>query len=140
MNQLLILSQNETQQQKRIKKTLFIFISIVFPIIEILYIILETKDLIENNTTNLYFELNYSIFYFFSFASILCTWAMMSCCYNEIKNIILFIFLKIAFTIIALFYIRKEVNIHYYLVFNAIGYGIFFTLISLHKTFKKGVI
>ena len=45
LNEFRILNQNETQMEKEMKKIIFIFISIIFPLIEILALIIQMIDI-----------------------------------------------------------------------------------------------
>ena len=146
LNELILLNQNETNLEKNIKKVLFIFILIIIPIFEIIALILQAIDIF--NTVQKKFERNIynsDIFLlgaitFCSFISLICTWSMMSVCYNDSKCIIVISILKNIFIIILFLISYDSDNFYYYLVFNVVGYGIFYTLLIIYKTFKKGIL
>ena len=137
--------------QKDIKKILFIFISIIFPLIEIISLILLVIDIKKTKFKDID-EMNAGLGFIilFSFISLIFTWGMVGVCYLErycikilltFKGIIVFASIYICFVINYRyddFY--KLYNFYYYLVFYVIGYGIFFTLIIVYKTFPKGII
>ena len=139
LNDLILLNIQETQTQKLIKKVLFIIISIIIPILEIICLAFQTIDYFEHNSRS-FVSSNKSLVGFFSLSSLFCTWAMISVCYLEKKCIRIMLSIKLFSIIITLFLIQSLELFGYYLVFNTLGYGIFFTLIILYKIFPKGII
>ena len=147
LRELRIMSQNETLLEKRIKKTIFIFIAIIFPLFEIFEFILHTKNIYieveekEKNNNGFHGEMILpSIILFFQLCSLICTWTMVSVCYLEKRCIIFMLILKIFFIIIILMLCTNLANYNYYYFFNIIGYGLFYLLIIIYNSFKKGII
>ena len=143
--QFLILNRNETEIEKKLKKIIFIFISILFPLFEIIALIYQIVDSFHNidfDERLLFIE---GIFIrpavsFFSFTSLICSWSMMSVCYNELKCIKVILVIKTILIILILFLSSASTNFNYYLVFNILGYGLYYTFIIIYKAFKKGII
>ena len=143
--QFLILNRNETEIEKKLKKIIFIFISILFPLFEIIALIYQIVDIFYNTNfdENLYFINGVVIrpaVSFCSFTSLLCSWSMMSVCYNELKCIKVILVVKTILIIFILFLSSASTNYYYYLVFNILGYGMYYTFIIIYKAFKKGII
>ena len=143
--QLLILIRNETEIEKKLKKIIFIFISILFPLFEIIALIYQTVDIFNNiNFDDKSFFINGIIIRLaislFSFTSLLCSWSMMSVCYDEFKCIKIILIVKFFLIILILILSGSSTNFYYYLVFNVLGYGMYFTFIIIYKSFKKGII
>ena len=137
INELRLLYINESEMEKQLKKVIFLFISLIIPVLEIIILILQEVYIYENEEIRDIFKLISGVC---SLISLFCTWGMMNICYYNykcivnliiIKTIIIFIFLNICYYT-SIFY--------YFLVFNIIGYGIFYTLIIVYKAFKKGII
>ena len=148
LNEFRILNQNETQMEKEMKKIIFIFISIIFPLIEILALIIQMIDIYNKVAKKINDDedwFNGDMFYpigvgFFTFGSLIFTWGMVSICYLEKKCLVNVLILKLIVIAIILLLSQSSVNFVYYLVFNVIGYGVFFTLIIVFKAFKKGIV
>ena len=148
LNEFIILNQNETQMEKEMKKIIFIFISIIFPLIEILALIIQMIDIYNKVALKINDDedwFNGDMFYpigvgFFTFGSLIFTWGMVSVCYLEKKCLVNILILKLIVIAIILFLSQSSVNFAYYLVYNVIGYGVFFTLIIVFKAFKKGIV
>ena len=145
INELRLLNISETKIEKQLKKIIFIFIIIVIPIIEIINIIFETINIFER------FEINGKKNYINSegfhgvvvvlcnLGSLFCTWGLMSVCYYNYQCILILIIIKSVFIFIFLLINKISDNFHYYLVFNVIIYGIYYTLIIIYRVFKKGI-
>ena len=132
--ELRLLNVNETEMEKKLKKIIFLFISIVFPLFEFISLSLQLVSMY--NTAK-----QYDIFIFsLSFISFLCTISMMGVCYDKSKCVVIMIIVKTLFIILLLLISTYSQYFGYYLVFNVIGYGIFYTLIFVYKSFKKGFI
>ena len=148
INELMILRIMETQTQKIIKKALFIVISIVYPLIEIIFMIFQTKNAFEEDDPDYYEykdEIDYVSFYnialgLFSFGSLLCTWGMVSTCYLEINCLRTVLVIKIICIIITFLILAPLNNFINYLVYGTLIFGSFFTLIIVYKVFPKGII
>ena len=143
--QFLILNRNETEIEKKLKKIIFIFISILFPLFEIIALIYQTVDIFYNinfDDKNLFIEGEFirPLISLFSFTSLICSWAMMSVCYNELKCINVLLIIKTILIILTLLLSSPSTNFYYYLVFNVLSYGIYYTFIIIYKAFKKGII
>ena len=143
--QFLILNRNETEIEKKLKKIIFIFISILFPLFEIIALIYQIVDSFHNIDFDKRLFFIEGIFIrpavsFFSFTSLICSWSMMSVCYNELKCIKVILVIKAILIILILFLSSASTNFNYYLVFNILGYGMYFTFIIIYKAFKKGII
>ena len=146
----ILLNIRETQMKKDIKKILFIFISIIFPLIEIISLILLVIDIKKTKFKDIDSIGDLAVIIIFSFISLIFTWGMVGVCYLErycikilltLKGMIIFASIYICFIISNRYDYRYELyNFYYYLVFYVIGYGIFFTLIIVYKTFPKGII
>ena len=140
INELIILNIAETQIQKTIKKFLFIIISIIIPLLEIIGIVFQTIDSFKNDSS---YEIIFSQKLFialFNLISLIITWAMVSLCYLEKTCISAMLTIKL-FSIFFILVINSEnKNFNYYLVFNILGYGIFYTLVILYEIFPKGII
>ena len=140
INELILLNIQETQMQKTIKKFLFIIISIIIPLLEIIGIVFQTIDSFKNDTS---YEIIFSaktFIGFFTLISLISTWAMVSVCYLEKKCISVMLIIKLFSIFIILMINSENENFNYYLVFNTLGYGIFYTLVILYKIFPKGII
>ena len=139
--ELRLLDMPETQRQKNIKKALFIVISIIFPIIEFITNIIQIFYFINGSK---YFDGIRAIFIGLTLGSLICTWGMVSVCYLRFLCIKFLLFFKFNFIVFILIYLygenRTNNNFNYYLVFNIIGYGLFYTLIIIYKVFPKGII
>ena len=143
--QFLILNRNETEIEKKLKKIIFIFISILFPLFEIIamiYQIVDTFYHINFDDKNLFINGIFirPIVSLCSFTSLICSWSMMSVCYNELKCINVILIVKTILIIIILLLSSPSTNFYYYLVFNVLGYGMYYTFIIIYKAFKKGII
>ena len=140
INDLLLLNIAETETQKRVKKGIFIFISIIFPITEIIFLTLLTIDIIKDVSESEIISPDSIALGLFTFFSLICSWGMISVCYLERKCVINLLFLKIGLIIfIAIFYLGCE-NFNYYVSYTILFYGIFLTLIILYYIFPKGII
>ena len=133
--ELRLLRINETQMEKQLKKIIFLFISLIFPLFEFISLILQLLNMFDTVQA----ELTYFIFCL-SFISFLCTISMMGVCYDNLKCVIIMLSVKAVVIVLLLRIGYTSKYFHYYLVFNVIGYGIFFTLIFIYKSFKKGFI
>ena len=140
INELIILNIAETQIQKTIKKFLFIIISIIIPLLEIIGIVFQTIDSFKNDSSYEIINSKKTFIGFFTLISLISTWAMVSVCYLEKKCILVMLIIKFfsIFTILATN--SENENFNYYLVFNILGYGIFYTLVILYEIFPKGII
>ena len=133
---------NETQMQKIIKKIIFIIISIIFPIMEIVLLIYQAIILFKEERgsiipNNVFFI---SLYGFLSFSSFFCTLSLVSVCYLEIKCLAAMLISKLSLIIITIVFSLPSSDNYYVLVFNVIGYGIFYTLILVYESFRKGII
>ena len=138
------LLRTERELEKQIKKVIFLFISIIFPLFELVFLILQSL--------NIYYNLKKSSGEFldidtikigigvFSILSMMCTWSMLSLCYNKGKNIYTALIFKFVLIGIILTLSFKSFYFNYYLVFNIVGYGIFYTMIFIYRSFKKRII
>ena len=142
IHEFLILNIRETLTQKRIKKALFIVISIIYPLLEIIYTIFQTKYSFKFDD-DLDFVSASKIFYgLFALGSLFCTWGMVSVCYLEnvcLRTLLLF---KIFFIIITFLVMTAGDNDKFYelLVYGILFFGSFITLIIVYKVFPKGII
>ena len=130
----------ETQTQKAIKKVLFIIISTIIPLLEIIGLAFQTIDNFKNDSNPEIIISTKTFILLFTLISLICTWAMVSSCYLKIKNIIFMLILKLISIFTILVMISDNENFNYNLVFNILSYGIFYTLVILYKMFPKGVI
>ena len=144
IHDLILLNIRETLTQKRIKKILFIIISIIYPSVEIIFIVFQimnsfkegNKDYDDNNILS-----PIRIFLgLFSLGSLFCTWGMVSVCYLEKNCLRTLIFIKITFTIINFLILTQFNNFDYFLVYGTLIFGSFITLIIVYKVFPKGII
>ena len=133
--ELRLLRINESEMEKQLKKIIFLFISLIFPLFEFISLILQLVNMYDTVKG----DLSYFIFCL-SFISFLCTISMMGVCYDNLKCVIIMLSVKAVVIVLILIIGLTSKYFHYYLVFNAIGYGIFFTLIFIYKSFKKGFI
>ena len=140
INELILLNIQETQMQKTIKKFLFIIISIIIPLLEIIGIVFQTIDSFKNDTSHEIIFSAKTLIGFFTLISLISTWAMVSVCYLEKKCISVMLIIKLFSIFIILMINSENENFNYYLVFNTLGYGIFYTLVILYKIFPKGII
>ena len=134
--ELRLLNVNETEKEKKFKKIVFLFISIIFPLFELISLLLHFANIYKTKDDF------YLIFFTVSFISFLLTVGMMSVCYD--KNTAPVIICKTLIIIISLILVFSDDHQYhssrYYLVFYVIGYGTFYTLIFVYKSFKKGLI
>ena len=141
IDELRLLFIVETEMEKQIKKYLFIILAIIIPILELLISILQMKNMIESIDN---YDDNYGYYLtavaFFSFFSLFCTWGMISVCFFNIKTIKILLALKTISISLLLVFSRHFQNFYYYLVFNIILYGLYYTLIIVYKIFKKSII
>ena len=139
--ELRLLVMNETPRQKKIKKALFILISIIFPLIEFITNIMQIFFFIKGKKN---FDGIIAGLIAFTLGSLICTWGMVSVCYLRLLCIKFLLLIKffIIVLILMLLYVEKRTNKHcyYYFVFNIIGYGLFYTLIIVYKVYPKGII
>ena len=133
---------NETQMQKIIKKIIFIIISIIFPIMEIVLLIYQGIFLFNQNKGSIIplNEFFIAVYGFLSFGSFFCTLSMISVCYLEIKCLATMLLSKLSLIILIIIFSLPSDDNYYVLVFNVIGYGIFYTLILVYESFRKGII
>ena len=140
IEELRLLFINETELEKQMKKYLFIVISIIMPIIELLISIFQIKNMIESVDDYDKYGIYLTFITFFSFLSLFCTWGMISVCFFNINTIIVLLILK-GMSFISLVLISTVFpNFFYYLVFNTILYGLYYTLIIVYKIFKKSIL
>ena len=138
LNEIELLFIRESKLEEQIKKVIFVSISIVLPILEIIIIILQTKNIFETSNDN---DLVFKIFIgFLELCSIFCTWGLISICFNNMKGIIILLAIKIFFIFIFILIISNIPFFKYYLTFDVILYGIFFTLIFIYKSFRKSIL
>ena len=140
IEELRLLFINETEMEKQIKKYLFIVISIIIPIIEFLIEILQLKNMRESVDNYDRYDTSLTFVTFFSFFSLFCTWGMISVCFFKVQTISILLVLKAISFIILLLISTVFPNFYYYLVFNIILYGLYYTLIIVYKIFKKSII
>ena len=140
IEELRLLFINETEMEKQIKKYLFIVISIIIPILELLIEILQLKNMRESVDNYDRYDTSLTFVTFFSFFSLFCTWGMISVCFFKVKTISILLVLKAISFIILLLISTVFPNFYYYLVFNIILYGLYYTLIIVYKIFKKSII
>lgn len=142
MEEFRLLFINETEMQKQLKIVIFIFISIVYPILELIIITLQIINIIDTMKNSEQKRIDVIIIVevcLFLLFSLLCTVGMMSACFSKIKTISILLILKSIFIILFFFIIESYPNFSYYLVFNIITYGSFYTLIIVYKTFRKSI-
>ena len=140
INEIIILHVKETEMQKQLKKVIFCFISIIIPILEFIIIILQYINMIYSMDGFLSVEFIEIMLAIFSIGSLFCTWGMMSVCYYYFKCILTLLIIKTILIVSIIFININSDNFYYYLVFNIIGYGIYYTLIIVYKSFLKGIL
>ena len=141
MEEFRLLFINETEMQKQLKIVIFIFISIVYPILELIITlqiinIIDTMKNSEQKRIDVFIIIEVCLFLLFS---LLGTVGMISECFSKIKTISILLILKSIFIILFFFIIKSYPNFSYYLVFNIITYGSFYTLIIVYKIFRKSI-
>ena len=142
IHELMILNIRETLTQKRIKKALFIIISIIYPLLDIIYTILQT--IYSFKVDGIYDFISPSkIFYgLFALGSLFCTWGMVSVCYLEnicLRTLLCFKIFFVVITFLILTVIEKH-KFYNFLVYGTLFFGSFITLIIVYKVFPKGII
>ena len=140
IEELRLLFIEETEMEKQLKKYLFIVLSIIMPIIELLIDIFQIKNMIESVDDYDKYGIDLTFVTFFSFLSLFCTWGMISVCFFNLKTIIVLLIIKGISIIILLLISTVFPNFYYYLVFNTILYGLYYTLIIVYKIFKKSIL
>ena len=140
IEELRLLFIEETEMEKQLKKYLFIALSILMPIIELLIDIFQIKNMIESVDDYDKYGVDLTFVTFFSFLSLFCTWGMISVCFFNLKTIIVLLIIKGISIIILLLISTVFPNFYYYLVFNTILYGLYYTLIIVYKIFKKSIL
>ena len=133
---------NETQMQKIIKKIIFIIISIIFPIMEIVLLIYQAIIIFNDKKESIIYNnfVSIAVYGFLSFGSFFCTLSMVSVCYLEVKCLAAMLTSKLSLIIFIIIFSFPSDDNYYILVFNVIGYGIFYTLILVYESFRKGII
>ena len=138
------LARRERKLEKQIKKVIFLFISIIFPLFEFLILIFQPMIIYYNlaKSNSLYVEISLSILFIgvFSLLSIMCTWSMINICYHKGKNLYRALIAKIAFIVFIIGLTFQTTYFNYYLIFNVIGYGIFYNMVIIYSLFKKKII
>ena len=140
IEELRLLFIEETEMEKQLKKYLFIVLSILMPILELLIDIFQIKNMIESVDDYDKYGIDLTFVTFFSFLSLFCTWGMISVCFFNLKTIIVLLIIKGISIIILLLISTVFPNFYYYLVFNTILYGLYYTLIIVYKIFKKSIL
>ena len=140
IEELRLLFIEETEMEKQLKKYLFIVLSILMPILELLIDIFQIKNMIESVDDYDKYGVDLTFVTFFSFLSLFCTWGMISVCFFNLKTIIVLLIIKGISIIILLLISTVFPNFYYYLVFNTILYGLYYTLIIVYKIFKKSIL
>ena len=140
IQELMILNIRETLTQKRIKKVLFIIISIIYPLIEIIFIIIQTLYAFKFNEESDFLSPSNVFYGLFSLGSLFCTWGMVSVCYLEKKCLLTLIITKIIFNIMTFLILIDNKKFYYFLVYGTLIFGSFITLIIVYKVFRKGII
>ena len=145
IDELRYLIHNQTEIEKQIKKVVFLFITIIFPLYEFIFLILQEISFFynfqsqtnsNNNDINFLMALSLVLCLF----SLMCTWSMMGVCYDKSKCVFRILFVKSLLIGFMLLIAYQTKYFYYYLVFNILGYGLFFTLIMVYKSFKSGFI
>ena len=136
INEIRLLYINESEMEKQLKRVIFLFISLIIPVLEIIILTLQIINIYDDNIRIDFYIL---LLAFCSLFSLFCTWGMMSTCYYNNKCIIVLLIIKTFFIMIFLLLCSNKPNFKYSLVFNIIGYGVFYTLIIVYKVFKKGI-
>ena len=138
------LARRERKLEKQIKKVIFLFISIIFPLFEFLILIFQPMIIYHNlaKSNSLYVDISLSILFIgvFSLLSIMCTWSMINICYHKGKNLYRALIAKIAFIVFIIGLTFQTTYFNYYLIFNVIGYGIFYNMVIIYSLFKKKII
>ena len=140
IEELRLLFIEETEMEKQLKKYLFIVLSILMPILELLIDIFQIKNMIESVDDYDKYGIDLTFVTFFSFLSLFCTWGMISVCFFNLKTILVLLIIKGISIIILLLISTVFPNFYYYLVFNTILYGLYYTLIIVYKIFKKSIL
>ena len=143
INDLILLNIAETQTQKLIKKILFIFIEIIFPITEIIFLFFQNLAFhsIDGEYDEVTLGMDDYTLGFFTFSSLLCTWGIISVCYLEKNCLRVLLSMKMGFIFVqCLVYQTKGRRFDHYFVYIILFYGTFFTLICIYKIFPKGII
>ena len=100
INEFINLYQRETNLEKKIKKLIFIAISTILPLLEIILVIYEIYDIflnlnIKENLTPIEIY-SFPIFLCFcTLSSLFCSWYLISICFNNIRSIITLLLLFI---------------------------------------------
>ena len=94
----------------------------------------KKESIIYNNFVSI------AVYGFLSFGSFFCTLSMVSICYLEVKCLIPLLSSKLSLIIFIIIFSFPSDDNYYILVFNVIGYGIFYTLILVYESFRKGII
>ena len=136
INEIRLLYINESEMEKQLKRVIFLFISLIIPVLEIIILTLQIINIYDDNIRIDFYIL---LLAFCSLFSLFCTWGMMSTCYYNNKCIIVLLIIKTFFIMIFLLLCSNKPNFKYSLVFNIIGYGVFYTLIIVYKVFRKGI-
>ena len=138
------LARRERKLEKQIKKVIFLFISIIFPLFEFLILIFQPMIIYHNlaKSNSLYVDISLRILFIgvFSLLSIMCTWSMINICYHKGKNLYRALIAKIAFIVFIIGLTFQTTYFNYYLIFNVIGYGIFYNMVIIYSLFKKKII
>ena len=138
------LARRERELEKQIKKVIFLFISIIFPLFEFLILIFQPMIIYHNlaKSNSLYVDISLRILFIgvFSLLSIMCTWSMINICYHKGKNLYRALIAKIAFIVFIIGLTFQTTYFNYYLIFNVIGYGIFYNMVIIYSLFKKKII
>ena len=140
INEIIILHVKETEMQKQLKKVIFCFISIIIPFLEFIIIILQYTNMIYSMDRFSRVDFIEILLAVFSIGSLFCTWGMMSVCYYYFKCILTLLIIKTILIVSIIFIGTNSDNFYYYLVFNIIGYGTYYTLIIVYKSFLKGIL
>ena len=142
VHEYIILNIRETLTQKRIKKALFIIISIVYPLLEIIYTIFQTIYSYKLDDDFDFISPSKICYGLFTLGSLFCTWGMVSVCYLEKLCLRNLLFFKIFFIIITFLILTLGKSDKYYnlLVYGTLFFGSFITLIIVYKVFPKGII
>ena len=135
------LARRERKLEKQIKKVIFLFISIIFPLFEFPFLIFQSISIHYNSTKSysLYLDIYFSKIFIgvFSLLSMMCTWSMINICYHKGKYIYRTLIAKIVFIVFILGLTFQSTYFNYYLIFNVIGYGIFYNMVIIYSLFKK---
>ena len=142
---------DETESQTKSKKKHFIFIAIVFPVIEIIFYLIQAVYIIKNTkmTGNSNPTSDYRFFVkaveLTTFGQFFCTWGLISVCFQKKKCTIILLVLKSIFILgiiaLGIFSGTKDFEVCIaFIIVNIVFYSTYYTLIIKFKKYKKPIL